>query len=161
LNSDGEVTSQPEWAREYFGSRNCRVFGDLIVCVQGTSKHMTVESILTGRPSSKVKVCFARVSRPDEYWCVRVIAPPGDVGKGTFPELLTPDAGEQGRGGRSVVAIVDYPSGVGVSLDRAGFSGRNAYYDEVVGATGKTSSIAIRVVRGPGEGAIERSRFLR
>ena len=156
-----EYVKPPSWAEEYFGKKNCKVFGNLIVCVQGTSKLVTPETLFTGKYGSKIKVCFANLRNPDEYWCVRVVAPPTSVGKAIFDQLASPDPSEADRGGRSVVRIADYPSNVGFSLDRAGFKERNAEYTEVAGVTGEPSAIAIRVHRGPGEGIIERRDFLR
>ena len=146
----------PRYLSELHGKMRCTAYGDLVVCVQGTAKYPSPSSVFTGRPSSLVRVCFFRESKPEEVICVRAYAPPNGVGKADVVSASYPFE----TGFKNLATLADYRAGLALGLDRNRFRDRlDMEYTEVVNlSTGAPDWLAARIVSG--RGRVLRKNFL-
>ena len=148
----------PEWLKELKG-RKCHKFGDIIVCIRGTDKYLTYESLITGKPTSMVEICFGRVSKPNEFYCVRVFAPPS-VSKASIDMVLNPLT----EGVKNIIGIVDEfnEDGLVIGIDRSNVDKKDIWYCEVEDFwSGKISRLAFRIMpRYTGKGEFKYKKWM-
>lgn len=163
MKNDKEYMPAPKWMKE-FSKAECHIFGDLAVCIRGTESYPTALGFEAGRKyANKVKICFGRLSKPDEYFCIRVIAEPDkiNIDKGAIldavlTEIINPDWEEKKKEGKNILGFVDNPMKIYMALDRTHGKDKDyVYYESWDWETGDTVSLHIKTVEG-GRGRVKR-----
>jgi len=94
---------------ELYSNRKCIQIGKVIICVSGTDKYPTPALAWGGKPATMVKMCFGRIDRPDNYYCIRVLSEEeGYISKDHIITLSDND---------TVALILDDYAGLGIDIE--------------------------------------------